>query len=946
MLLGMMVVGTSASYADVSSKNNLEAIEVLKLVGVMTGDDKGNFNPDANVTRNEMAVIMCNLLGLKTGGNHPFTDVPAWAAPYVAACYNNGIIAGVSATQFNGDANVTAVQASLMVMKALGYFGYAGEFGDNWKLSVVKQASKIDLYDGINAYTDQIMTRNEVAQLVLNALEATVQVVTEQGGVQVDGNGVSVNVKATYDYENAKNNSGKDYANKTDTRTMELCEKLYGNDLKKDTTASTTDDFGRPATKWTYNNDTVTSAKSPDLTYTKDVKGKEIRKDLGNVTPDTIVVTRNNKTVTVAGLDLKSDDNTKVGAKGTLTEVYYDKTDKKATIVVIDSYLAKATEDFDTKDEEVDVNIYDSTTTTATLSSDDFAVTGVKEDDYLLVNLSWNGSDYVVKAVSAPTIVKNAVVSVARATDYVTAGGTKYEYAAVAKASGSGALGQSLMAGSSSYDINGDGYNLYLDAYGYVVGVEGYDAGVNLDDYLFVKQTSTNGFDTIAKAVFADGTTKTITVDKVGGSDTYTWSDSTIASKFYTFDTDKDGNYELTVVPTTGTKKVTQSFTTSTITSAAKPVSGAPAGTSATVFIAKDKVYTGVKNAPEVASGTVYYLVNDDGRLMLVYSATAGSSKTNSDDIVFVLNSNPAKSKDGDDTYYIYNVIKNGEKTTLDANQNSKAAGIYVLNTYTDGRADLGTRLADGDDQLVNILNPITSAAYKDGTLTLGTAGYILADDAKIFTIDGNTVKSIAASGVKKAVEDGFTYTATVEKSKSDDSIVTVYMSKNEYASVIAANAADINTKLNSNSSVTVTGELPAGTYGDSSNIVESGALTLSDAAVENTVLVNGAVGIAGTTTVGATANMQANQVDVNKGATLKLTSGCTFKVQTMTFEAGAKIGDGSFTFTFTKDATVVFGTGADDSYVNGISFTNKGVSNTGILGMIQTANALGLGHM
>ena len=119
MLLGMMVVGTSAaSYADVSSKNNLEAIEVLKLVGVMTGDDKGNFNPDANVTRNEMAVIMCNLLGLKTGGNHPFTDVPAWASPYVAACYNNGIIAGVSATQFNGDANVTAVQASLMVMKA------------------------------------------------------------------------------------------------------------------------------------------------------------------------------------------------------------------------------------------------------------------------------------------------------------------------------------------------------------------------------------------------------------------------------------------------------------------------------------------------------------------------------------------------------------------------------------------------------------------------------------------------------------------------------------------------------------------------------------------------------------------------------------------------------------------------------------------------------------
>ena len=47
MLLGMMVVGTSASYTDVSSKNNQEAIEVLQAVGVMVGDEKGNFNPDS-----------------------------------------------------------------------------------------------------------------------------------------------------------------------------------------------------------------------------------------------------------------------------------------------------------------------------------------------------------------------------------------------------------------------------------------------------------------------------------------------------------------------------------------------------------------------------------------------------------------------------------------------------------------------------------------------------------------------------------------------------------------------------------------------------------------------------------------------------------------------------------------------------------------------------------
>jgi len=45
MLLGMMVVRTGASYTDVSSKDNKEAIEVAQAVGIMTGDEKGNFTP-------------------------------------------------------------------------------------------------------------------------------------------------------------------------------------------------------------------------------------------------------------------------------------------------------------------------------------------------------------------------------------------------------------------------------------------------------------------------------------------------------------------------------------------------------------------------------------------------------------------------------------------------------------------------------------------------------------------------------------------------------------------------------------------------------------------------------------------------------------------------------------------------------------------------------------
>lgn len=124
MTVGMMVVGTGASYADVKATDNVEAIEVLQAVGIMTGDENGDFNPDANVTRNEIAVIMSNLLNLDYDyyrGTNPFTDVPSWAAPYVAACYAEGVTAGAGNGLYNGAGNVTAAEASLMIMKALGY---------------------------------------------------------------------------------------------------------------------------------------------------------------------------------------------------------------------------------------------------------------------------------------------------------------------------------------------------------------------------------------------------------------------------------------------------------------------------------------------------------------------------------------------------------------------------------------------------------------------------------------------------------------------------------------------------------------------------------------------------------------------------------------------------------------------------------------------------------
>lgn len=286
MISGLMVMGSSAaSYADVTSENHQEAIEVLKSVGIMTGDEKGNFNPEAKVTRNEMAVVMSNLMAynVKTYANtSPFTDVPDWAEPYVAACYTNGITSGYDKVTYGGSDNVTTAQAALMVMKALGYFQYQSDFGADWQLSTVAQGNKIDLFDDVETAVKDAINRNELAQLVLNALEAgTVE--AEKNGQDITAGDITITSNVTYKYVT----SGKDYAtainDKLATYTdgthssgaiVELGEKLYNGDLTKE---DGYDDFGRPASVWEYQAKEVgTYANKADNVFTAKVTSKKL----------------------------------------------------------------------------------------------------------------------------------------------------------------------------------------------------------------------------------------------------------------------------------------------------------------------------------------------------------------------------------------------------------------------------------------------------------------------------------------------------------------------------------------------------------------------------------------------------------------------------------------------------------------------------------------------
>ena len=811
MVMGLMVVGTGAAYADVSSEQNQEAIEVLQEVGIMTGDENGNFNPDANVTRNEMAVVMSNLMDYRVAtyaGTSPFTDVPAWAEPYVAACYTNGITSGISATTYGGNETVTTAQAALMLMKALGYFQYQSDFGDDWQLSTVAKASKIELFDGVKSGVREAMTRNDVAQLVLNALEAGMVEADASSILDVDAPGVSITGgSVVYNYVTSSKNYAQAISNATATAIgtnnngfiVELGEKLYQGDLKKDDTA--VDSFGRPAVEWKMKTDEIgTYANKDELqgSYTAKVTRGTLYSLLGRGTvadltvqgtaladgdEDALVVYADGEIVTGASkasyFSMNSSSaaggdvaNGKAG-KGVLTEVYMDD-DSNVTIVFINTYVAQANGDY--RESSGSLNTITLTQpasfTVGTLEVEDFEeLADFADEDYILYTASKMGGTYSVESIAKAEVLTGEVTAYNEGDD-VTLDGTKYDYAAMAD-------GDSK---NTTYVIGNDA-SIVVDGYGYAVYVD--DASVDSGNYVYVDgiiQKSGFGSDYQARIYNAEGLVDEVTINKMYSKNSSSDSDkidlgsqgfgpainanSHKLDGWYSYSVNSNDEYTLKRASNTSVSGSTRiAFTSGDVITgeAVKFLEGnGVRGNNSTIFIVDDGddvvVYTGINNAPNVsfpssASGTVYvsFMQSKDkvgNYASLVWVNTDGSNATvdgaTTDEVLFVLNRASVGVNKVDGTRIeTWNAIVNGEVTKITAEENDLSP--YTM--YEKYKVD-SDNYYDGNTfqvktkQVVENLTMGTDQTltgdvvdYDDGSLTLGAHSYSVTDDTQIVLV-------------------------------------------------------------------------------------------------------------------------------------------------------------------------------------------------------------------
>lgn len=111
----------NVSFSDIGASYANSRIQTLANKFLVYGTSATTFSPTQNVTRAEFAAMLVRALGLNAKEVAPFQDVQAtdWFASDVAAVYEAGLVKGVGDGKFDPNAEITREDLTVMLAKAL-----------------------------------------------------------------------------------------------------------------------------------------------------------------------------------------------------------------------------------------------------------------------------------------------------------------------------------------------------------------------------------------------------------------------------------------------------------------------------------------------------------------------------------------------------------------------------------------------------------------------------------------------------------------------------------------------------------------------------------------------------------------------------------------------------------------------------------------------------------
>ena len=584
MSMSLVTIANASDFTDADDITYEEAADVMSTIGVIEGFEDGSFDPDGTLTREQAAKLVtymllgdnANRLGIERS---TFNDVAMtrWSAPAIEYCVSLGIIDGAGDGNFYPAGTLTGAAFAKVLLTALGYDSeIEGLTGATWSVNTAALAMEVGLDSGIEDLSwSSALTREEAAQMALNAIKAPL--VAYEGGTSITVNGAEVSIGSGDAYYITstlarEQRISEEQLTNSNLYTVEFGERYFPN-LRLN---QETDEFERPSYTWVYENTELGTYVNYDMleeTYTEDVTGRDLFELLGRSTIDKYDLTyyvdgEVNNTITATSMNRGNTSEYSTTGNGVLTQVFIDHDTEEIIITSINTYLAQANADYNKNNETLSLNVFltDSTGTTRTVDSADVPnAVDVTEDQFVLVNMS--GKDRTRKEVvkiSDVEIMSDVTItkfSTAGNSDKVpsiftklTADGTEY------KASQMALYDDDFLNLYDASLLTDMSYNVYLDQYGYAIGVDLFEGDLN---YVFI-----TGYDrgkshisiktAEAGAIFLDGSMTDITVnvtntnkniDKVKVTDRYykEWSGSgdVDLNRWYTYTVDSNDVYTL-----------------------------------------------------------------------------------------------------------------------------------------------------------------------------------------------------------------------------------------------------------------------------------------------------------------------------------------------------------------------------------------------------------------
>ena len=425
-----------------------------------------------------------------------------------------------------------------------------GYVGDNWSINVAKQALGIKLTKGLEGEFNGLkaVSREEACLYAFRTIQADLVEYGQRVSTIVNGQEIILSTGG------AKSRTWGSQATKYDhirnDGLVQFAEE-YFNKLEKKVGE---DEFERPAYTWIYDKeeigtyvdwelmvaeyddavtgrelyDVISSAvlKDEDMDLTYYVNGVEpvAGCDLPNYVLDVVATPysgEGNITKTNGVLQRSNQNDAGFSARGVLTQVFIDKDVREEIIITsIDTWLSKATTDYNENKETVPMDVWTSESHSPNMNwnvdvEDVPEIADVKEDQFYLMQISYkdNVQGDVISIWEPEILEDSAVTKFSTESGHVptkaTTSGTEY------KLSQRGYYDPDALNDYDQSLLTDRKYNIFLDQFGNMIGIELSEGDAK---YVFIA-----GFDrprsnlTVqtanASAIFLDGTMQVIKVN-------------------------------------------------------------------------------------------------------------------------------------------------------------------------------------------------------------------------------------------------------------------------------------------------------------------------------------------------------------------------------------------------------------------------------------------------